>query len=465
MGGLVLGLASMSYGVVVGPNINVSKTLNSQAEQAITINRADPQNIFIGTNDLTPGGNPPQMRFARSTDGGQTFTTGTIATGSDGLVAACCDPSVTSDSFGNLYMTYIDDFLGIGGNPRVIVGRSADGGATWSQIANLGNGDQPTITAGPHSVNGEQSIWVTWARGGLVRAANAVSTGLGVTGAFSGVLTLPGSNSGSFGDIAIGANGKVADAWINSGSGEGPDAVRVQVDLDGTGANNFGAAVVATSTNVGAFDFLAAQPNRSVDSESGLAWDHQTNRLYLVYTDESVDESDNFDVLLRHSDDDGQTWSAAVMVNDDGTTRSQFLPRLAIDQTTGNLAMIWYDARNDDGSGVGDQRSAGANNEAELWGTFVTDGGATILPNFKISDSMSSALVNGDTFDFGDYVGLDFFDGVAHAVWADNSNSTGDNPSAIPTFDAYTARFAIPEPGTMLLLAGMGGVAARRRRR
>ncbi|MBI2826336.1 MAG: PEP-CTERM sorting domain-containing protein [Planctomycetia bacterium] len=64
-------------------------------------------------------------------------------------------------------------------------------------------------------------------------------------------------------------------------------------------------------------------------------------------------------------------------------------------------------------------------------------------------------------FDYGDYLGVDFFNGVAHAVWADNSNSTGDNPDfpADKIFDVYTAAIRVPEPSTILLLA-VGGVAA-----
>ena len=34
---------------------------------------------------------------------------------------------------------------------------------------------------------------------------------------------------------------------------------------------------------------------------------------------------------MRTSTDDGATWSAPVRVNDDATTRSQFLPYIALD--------------------------------------------------------------------------------------------------------------------------------------
>ena len=109
-----------------------------------------------------------------------------------------------------------------------------------------------------------------------------------------------------------------------------------------------------TSTNVGGFDYIPAQSGRSVDAEAGLAWDNNTNsthfgRVYLMYADESPNESNNHDIMVRFSDNNGNNWSAAVRINDDATTRSQFLPRIAIDPTTGTLAASWHDCRNDSG--------------------------------------------------------------------------------------------------------------------
>src|SRR6185436_168207 len=101
--------------------------------------------------------------------------------------------------------------------------------------------------------------------------------------------TVPGS-SGDFGDIAIGPSGQVMVVYQNNGSGEGPDTIRASVDPDGLGPMGFGAQISVTATNVGGFDTIPAQPQRTVDAESGLAWDRtggtHNGRVYLVYTDE-----------------------------------------------------------------------------------------------------------------------------------------------------------------------------------
>ena len=144
----------------------------------------------------------------------------------------------------------------------------------------------------------------------------------------------------------------------------------VNVDPDGLDSGGFGSAVAVTRTNVTGFDYIPAQSSRSVDAEANLAWDRTgglyDGRVYLVYTNEMPDESNNTDIYLRFSDDSGTTWSSPVRVNDDLSTNSQFLPEIAVDQTTGYLAVSWHDARNDTGSGSPSDTNGIANDDAQL---------------------------------------------------------------------------------------------------
>src|SRR5207244_6003628 len=99
-------------------------------------------------------------------------------------------------------------------------------------------------------------------------------------------------------------------------------------------------------------------------------------RIYNPFVDQTNFDGDNdrlnpadhdsTDVFVIASDDRGITWNALaaspravhadqVRVNDDTGTGSQFTPWLDIDQSTGNVAIAWYDTRNDDGGlGAGD---------------------------------------------------------------------------------------------------------------
>ena len=104
---------------------------------------------------------------------------------------------------------------------------------------------------------------------------------------------------------------------------------------------------------VGLFDPPPGQPDRVFDSESGIVYDRSggpfNGRVWMVYTDERqhTTASNDTDIFLRFSDDNGQTWSSPRQRHrpTTSTPHSQFLPRIALDQTTGNVAVSWYDTR------------------------------------------------------------------------------------------------------------------------
>jgi hypothetical protein len=433
-------------------NVDVSRRPANESEEAIAVNPTNPNNIVIVTNvghrevGLTAG-----MFEGVTFDGGATWTTHLIGV-DDNLGDSCCDPSLSFDQYGNLFLTYLYQV-----ENTVPIALSTDGGLTFNVIANIAappkkagsktSGDnrglfhfvdQPTIVASEHQV------WVVFNAGGPMFAVGAPVTGLGQVGAFFAGEAVPGSNNCTYGDVAIGPAGQVMQVCTLTESGQGGGKLFASVDPDGLGPLGFGDRVFVTDTHVGGFDFIPPQPDRSVDAEPGLAWDHtggvHDGRVYLVYTNEHPNESDDTDVDVRFSDDGGTTWSRGVQVNDDSTVNSQFLPKLSLDPTTGNLAVVWYDARSDLGAGGPGDTDGIPNDDAQLWGAFSTDGGASFSPNIQIGAGTSNSHDSGNGIDYGDYTGLSFFGGVAHPAWADNSNATGTNPDgALHQLDIYTA--------------------------
>jgi hypothetical protein len=438
-------------------NVDVSQRHLNESEETIAVNPTNPKNVVIVTNvghreaGLTAG-----MFEGVSFDGGMTWTTKLIGN-NDNLGDACCDPSLSFDEHGNLFMTYLYEV-----ENEVPIALSTDGGLTFSVITNIvappggtptkSSGDnrglfrfvdQPTITA----ARGE--VWVIFNAGGPLFATGAPVTGLGQVGAFFQGEVVPGTNNCTYGDIAIGPAGQVMQVCTLTESGQGGGKLFVNVDPDGLGPANFGDRVFVTETHVGGFDFIPPQPDRSVDAEPGLAWGRtggtHNGRVYLVYTLEQKNESDNTDIYVRYSDDGGVTWSDGVRVNDDTTKNSQFLPKIALDPTSGSLAVVWYDARNDLGTGGLGDTDGVPNDDAQFWGAFSTDGGQTFTPNIQISAGTSNSHDSGNGIDYGDYTGLAFYGGVAHPSWADNSNSTANNPDgALHGLDIYTASVKQP---------------------
>jgi hypothetical protein len=447
VGMLALGHPPAGPAAQVGPNINISRVVGNQNETAVAINPTNPDNIVVTSNLESFRG----LLKAYSLDGGITWVTEVIADG-DGLGLSCCDSSLAFDSYGNLFLTYLQY---VGADLPVAI--STDEGATFRILdrilpKSIGGPrlqdrsrasipDQPTIATGPGSV------WVTFTGGTAIEAAGAAVTGLGEVGLFGQPEVAKGPG-GHFGDVAVGPNGQVMVVY-QTPSGEGPSKIIAGLDPDGLGPEGFDRAIHVTVTNVGDYDAIPAVARVTIDSETGLAWDRSgglhDGRVYLLWTQERHDESDDTNVLVQHSDDEGATWTDPVRVNDDSGVNSQFDPKIALDQTTGHVAVAWYDCRNDLGTGGHGDTNGIPNDDAMIYASYSVDGGVTFAKNFSVAARVSNSEDADTRQDFGDYEGLAFEAGSFYPAWADNSNSTGDNPDgALHELDVYTARVTLP---------------------
>jgi hypothetical protein len=444
-------VASPSGSGVTPPNVDVSQRAGNESEEAIAVNPTNPNNIVVVTN-IQEGFSG--LFEGISFDGGQTWTrkiiadAQTIGGGADGLGDACCDPSLTFDQYGNLFLSYLYERA----DENVVpIALSTDGGLHFQVIANIAKPPKPPGTKGPSRhgewryvdqetiVAGGGYVWMVVNASGPMIATGARVGGLGEVGSFIPTEVIPGTNNCTYGDVAIGPGGKVMNVCTLTESGQGGGKLFVNVDPDGLGPQGFGDRVFVEDTHVGGFDFIPAQQDRSVDAEPGLAWDRTSGRAYLVYTREEKNENDDTNVYVRTSDDDGQTWSAPHRVNDDTGTNSQFMSKIALDPTTGHIAVVWYDARNDLGLGGAGDTNGVPNDDAQFWGAFSSNG-STFTPNVQISAGTSNSHVSGNRIDYGDYSGLSYYGGVAHPAWSDNSNSTGNNPDgALSKLDIYSA--------------------------
>jgi hypothetical protein len=123
-------------------------------------------------------------------------------------------------------------------------------------------------------------------------------------------------------------------------------------------------------------------------------------------------------------------------VTDDHTGNPKILPRIRVDQTDGHIAVSWLDSRNDPNGVSGEEFIA-----------FSADGGNTFSKNIQVSQHLSNAqaIFFYDGFDWGDYTGLDFYNGIARPAWPDNSLDTASVNTAVP-LDMNTATAAVTDP-------------------
>lgn len=446
-----------------GPlNVNVSLRAFNQSEATTAIDPSNGQNIVIVSNTDHGGG----MFMGVSHDGGSTWSRSMFAKHDPMFGDACCDPTMSWDASGNLFLVWLDedDFSAIP------VALSTDAGDSWSLVADLhprvpgkgaagalwpvrgfqirpadedgrpkGSVDQPTVTTGHHSV------WVVWNNRGAMQAAGARVVGLGEVKHFHKRQDVPHSRGCSFGDVAVGPTGSVMQVCTHDLKTKPVRTeIRVNFDADGLGPRGFSAGHRIGITNVQQFDAIPPQQDRTVDAESGLAWDRSggahDGRVSMIYTNESPNESGNTNVISRYSDDGGRTWSDPVRVNSVGRG-AQFLPKIAVDQTDGVLAAAWHDTRLDKGDGMFGDTDGKHNDDATVFMTLSSDGGQTWDPDFRISAGVSNAKDAHNGIDYGDYIGLSFSGGLVVPAWADNSNSTGDNPDgSLGAFDIYSTQ-------------------------
>jgi hypothetical protein len=440
----VLAMATLAGAATSIPaNFDSSVMPGNEAEDAIAVNPTNPSDVV--TMATLPGV-PAGLSVNVTSNAGRTWAHRVIgATTSDPLGAICCDQQLAWDRFGNLWMTYLVNTDG-----DVLVALSTDGGNSFTQVGDLKTkfGDQPSIATGSNSV------WVSFTAspGSQIEAFGAPVTGLGQFGSFTApeVVPSPGGN-GDYGDTAVGPGdkGPLLLTYQKATNGQGGSDIYTAVDPDGLGPLGFNTPTLVAHSHVGGFDFIPAQPDRSIDDEANLAWDRSggphNGRAYLVWTQETPGETDDTDIMLQHSDDNGATWSPAVKLNDDQTTNSQYDPSIALDQATGNLALSWYDTRNDLGTGGSGDTNGVPNDDFQIWATYSTDGGTSFARNFQVSRGTSNAVDANTGFDVGDYTHAAFAGGMFWPAWSDNSNSTGNNPDGtLHQFDLYTAKVSIP---------------------
>jgi hypothetical protein len=122
--------------------------------------------------------------------------------------------------------------------------------------------------------------------------------------------------------------------------------------------------------------------------------------LYIVWADQKNGPNDT-DIWFTRSTNKGDSWTAPEKINKDAPGKHQFLPWLAIDQTTGYLYVVYYDRRAYD-----DLRT-------DVYVAFSIDGGNSFIER-KISET---PFVPTDANFFGDYTNISAHKGIIAPIW------------------------------------------------
>jgi hypothetical protein len=397
----------------------------TQSETAIT---AFGNTVVVGFNDSgsNSGGANKFTGFARSTNGGATFTDGgTLPTNPGGDAG---DPVLArNNTTGRIY------FATLGFSVSTIqVFRSDDDGATWMAPVNGTPGgsseDKEWITVDNFAGAGNGNVYLLSRRFGAGPGIYFFrSTDNGATfGPNLGTLITPGSQ-GAF--VAVGLDHSVYAFWFAGATLQ----MRKSTDQGLT----FGAPVIVASGLAGGVngDLALTGIRQGTTTPAGFrsnqfphaAVNPVNGNIYVTF-DTNPAGVDKADIFVVQSSDGGATWGAPVRVNDDATTTDQWQPTLAVTPDGANLGIFYYSRQEDP---VG-------NNLFKFYGRTASISGPTLTfaPSFAISDVESLPEFGRDSVInptyMGDYDMAVATPGAFHVVWADNRN---DLPGGAPRKD------------------------------
>lgn len=344
---------------------------------SIAINRKNADNIIASVG---------KDRAFHTKDGGVNWTESKIQSpfGVGGY------PTVLSDSKGELYYFHLTDPSGKGESDEawldgVVCQKSSDEGTTWKggePFGVLPGKDQyrvwPTVAIKKQDI---YTVWTQFDKYGVrdtsfhsnIMFSQSESEGKKWSKAIrinqlSGHCAL-GNNTALGAMTAVDAKGRIFAVWANGGS----FYFDRSYDHGKTWLNN---------------DITVPKPSSDwkmdipgIPQSHGLpvmVIDNSPSRyhgnLYVVWADQRNGEN-NTDIWLMRSGNGGDNWTTPLRINkDESIAKHQFMPWVAVDQTTGYVYIVYYDRRNYDDM------------QTDVYLAYSADGGSS-FGEVKISES------------------------------------------------------------------------------
>lgn len=422
-----------------GNTFSTSKMVNDVTGQLVlnpTITTDEADNIYVAWSDNRVG-NDRYIFFANSTDKGNTFSANKQVNDGDSWDASF--PSMVARDEGDVYITWNDRR---NGDPDIFFAKSNDGGNTFStnkKVNSDGGGvwqQSPSI-----AVNNTGVIYITWLDNrdgdGNIYICSSLNDGLTFP-ADRKVNDDIGSYWQGMPSIAVGDNDIIYIAWQDQREGnddiyfaksyDGSISFSVNKKVNDDSGNSKQQLPSLTVDEVGNIfitwiDWRNGEPdvyftnspdegetfspNRRVNDDVGDPKQHQSSivmggngNIYVAWVDRRNGDPD---IYFTYSEDSGDSFLPNKRVNDDKNMSDQYAPSIAVDDT-GNIYIAWEDYRNDD---------------MDIYFANSTDGGNTFSANKKVNDDIFNA------FQYSPQIGADG-DGLVYIVWEDSRNGRND---------------------------------------
>lgn len=387
----------------------------TQSETTVAVNRGT---MLVGYNDSGEFGTEGDFSgYARSTDGGVTFTDlGQPTTPLNGITGVFGDPVLYADrdrDAGDSGVYYFANLAETSSNAIISVHRTQNNGTSWAQAANASPSagasfpDKEWLAVDSRgSGTGAGNVYVCYRRfgnGDGIRFSRSTNHGTSFTEIGGNLSANPTSTQGCF--VAVNrTNGEVYVIWQNSATT--PRTIRFRKSTDG-GSTFAAEATIATyspsennSTACGRPAFVddeAGATSRAVRSSSFpyMAVDPIDGDIAVVFHAAALAGGSESDIAIIRSTDDGATWSPPARINA-SVTGQQFFGSIAINKS-GKYRAMWYSTQNSATDRLIDVYSAVSNDGGVTWG------GSGRITNVSFDRPITNP--NFDTFIVSCYMG------------------------------------------------------------
>ncbi len=385
--------------------------LNNPNEPAIAISLTD-------TNTLMAAANTDQVFYSH--DGGKTWQH-SFATSNYGVFG---DPCLVADSNSNFYYFHLAKNLNIEEWPkyadRIVCQRTNTTGNIWQADSYAGNNVGHMQDKEWAAVDLKNNlIYVTWTQFDQYGSSNPVDSSTiyfsksadgGVNWSNAALLTsiagdcVDGDSTIEGAMPAVGVNGEVYVTWA---FGE-----KIYFNKSVSGGASWSANEQVVANQLAGWDYLVDGINRCNGLPiiaCDLSSSANRGNVYINWTDKNNGAHDA-DVYLIKSIDGGQTWQTPVRVNDDPAGKENFSSWMTVDQSNGDVYVLFYDRRNYN------------NDSTDVYLARSTDGGNTFI-NYRISES---GFYPDENIFHGDYNNVAAVNGCVRPIWTrqDNGNTS-----------------------------------------
>ena len=408
---LLFVLVSQFTFMAIGQSVNLSNGFVFDGEPFLVVNPANPRHMVVSWMGYTFG-QPLGIKTIATFNGGKSWSSPVIQPHfSAGFKSA--DPSMVFDNAGNVYCCYID-YRESPDSGGVYLTKSADGGLHWALLsraidahadANKVPIDRPWLTIDPSNnhmcITTKPAPWVLPPnRPYIISSANG-----GQSWNPWRYIDGPGYLVGSIIKQPMAAPATSSDGKFHCIY---PTYLPSQHLLPGyIHAESADNGATFTYSNV----YFAASGITDTLAKAGgrLACDPALpGHMVYCFLDE---RSGDLDIYISESYNDGSTWSVPTRLNSDPYGNGKMQDLVWSDfSSKGDFVVAWRDRRNSSGTGY-----AAA---SEIWGTMRWHDSTNFIPNFRISDTLSSyhniLSQNGN-----DFMCLAVAADTLNAVWGD----------------------------------------------